>query len=356
MLKIIKHHFKWRMERFYRRNKWHLILDVSLLTIVVALIAVVIGLFSYNPQITLPKWITPATPQVDLSNPPLSVDVKIKDEALYPDEAALVEVSFKNSGNQEINDLNLSLVVNNDNFVVSKIENASSEMNSLYPLLISGNQITIAKIPAGATAAESLKVYFKSKSRDANLISWQASIQYNFYKQAFKNVVALADIKLAARVQAQAAAYYNSPQGDQLGYGPLPPIVDLPTNFWIFFKAQPTGNFNSFVMSAKLPSNVNFTGNSSLLAGDLSYNQDSRQIIWRIDNLIAGGPDYRAGFEVELIPSAEQVGKVAALASDLRFQALDAFSGLKDSGSLDNLNTSLEEDLINKGSGKVVSE
>lgn len=356
MFRIIKHHFRWRMERFYRRNKWHLILDISLLTVIIALAAVVIGLFLYNPKITLPKWIASSTPQVDLSNPPLSVETKVAVKAIYPDEAASVEVSFKNNGSQEINNLSFSFIADSHDVAVSKIENASPEVNSLYPLLISGNQITIAKLPAGATAAEALKIYFKTSSKTANLITWHLDFQYAFYKQIFKNVINLSEIKLAALVQAQAALYYNSPQGDQLGSGPLPPIVDLPTNFWVFFKAQPTGDFNSFVMSAKLPANVSFTGNSSLLAGNLDYNPDSRQIIWRIDNLIAGGPDYRAGFELELIPNAEQVGNLATIVNDLRYQAIDAFSGLKDSGNLESLDTSLEADLINKGNGHVVAE
>jgi hypothetical protein len=235
------------------------------------------------------------------------------------------------------------------------VENAS-EADANLAFKINGTKITIEEIPAGATSSKFLKIYFKENVKNAKLIGWQANSEYYFYKQLFKNIIPLANIKIAATVTAGAAAYYNSPQGDQLGSGPLPPVVGLPTNFWIFFKAEPSGDFNSFIMSAKLPKNVSFTDNYSLLAGNLSYNKDTRQVIWQVDSLTAAGNDYRAGFELELIPDSGQVNKNALLVSDIKFQAQDTFSGLKDSGSLNSLDTGLDEDPINQGNGKVINE
>lgn len=362
MFKRIGRHLKWRLEKFYRPNKWHLILDISLITIIVTLIAIVIGLYLYNPKIdlrkiNLPNWIAPTNPQIDLNNPPLTATIKVSETAIYSDSALKIEIALKNNGDDNIKNLSLDLVSNNNDFVISKIEEyLIKDRANDYPLNISGTKIVISNLPAGMTASESFKIFFKTEVKNANLISWQANAEYYFYKQLFKNTIPLSDIKVAARVQAGAAVYYNSPQGDQLGSGPLPPVVDLPTDFWVFFKAEPTGDFNNFVMSAKLPNNVSFTDNSSLLAGNLTYNKDTRQVIWKIDNLNAAGDDYRAGFELELVPEAKQVGKNALLASDIRFQAEDIFSNLNDSGKLGSLDTSLNEDLINRGNGKVISE
>jgi hypothetical protein len=355
MIKRIKRHFRWRIEKFYRPNKWHLILDISLTTVIVALIAVVVGLYLYNPQISLPNWIAPIKPQIDLNNPPLVAEINVKEGAIYPGAAATAEIILKNNGNQSIKNLTLNLTSTDNNFTITKIEGASATGTNLA-LKIIDTKITITEISAGATSSTSLKVYFKSNVKNAKLIGWQANSEYYFYKQLFKNIIPLASIKIAATVQAQAAAYYNSPQGDQLGSGPLPPVVGLPTNFWIFFKAEPNGDFNSFIMSAKLPKNVSFTDNYSLLAGNLSYNKNTRQVIWQVDSLTAGDNDYRAGFELELVPDSGQVSKNALLASDIKFQAQDAFSGLKDSGSLNSLDTGLTEDPINEGSGKVTNE
>lgn len=356
MLKRIKRHLKWRIERFYRPNKWHLILDISLITVIVALLAIAAGLYLYNPKVNLPGWIAPIIkPQIDLNNPPLAAEIKVISSAIYPNTPAVAEITLKNNGNESIKDLSFNLESNDNNFAVTKIEDASAQDTKLA-LKISGTKIIIEDIPAGATGSKSLKIYFKSNIKNAKLISWQANSEYYFYKQPFKKVIPLASIKVAAAVHARAAAYYNSPQGDQLGSGPLPPVSGLPTNFWVFFRAEPSGDFNSFIMSAKIPKNVTFTDNYSLLAGNLSYNKDTRQVIWQVDSLTAGASDYRAGFELELIPDSAQVGKNALLASDIKFQAQDTFSGLKDSGSLNSLDTGLVEDPINKGDGKVTNE
>jgi hypothetical protein len=356
MLKRIKRHLRWRIERFYRPNKWHLILDISLITVIVALLAIVAGLYLYNPKVNLPNWIAPVVkPQIDLNNPPLSTEIKTKEEAIYPNTPVAAEIVLKNNGNESIKNLSFNLESLDNNFTVTKIEETSAKDSSLV-LKINGTKITIADLPAGATSSKSLKVYFKTNIKNAKLISWQANGEYYFYKQLFKNTIPLTSIKIAAAVQARAAAYYNSPQGDQLGSGPLPPIVGLPTNFWVFFKAEPSGDFNGFIMSAKLPKNVSFTDNYSLLAGNMTYNKDTRQVIWQVDSLTAGASDYRAGFELELIPDSGQLGKNALLAHDIKFQAQDTFSGLKDSGSLNSLDTGLEEDPVNQGDGKVTNE
>ncbi len=362
MLKRISRHLKWRLEKFYRPNKWHLILDISLITVIATLIAIVIGLYLYNPKIdlrkiNLPNWIAPANPQIDFNNPPLVASIKVQGDSIYSDSAVKIEINLKNNGDDNIKNLSLDLISNNSDFTIARIEELSDRDNSVaYPLKISGTRIIINDLPAGSNVSKILKIYFETDVMTANLVKWQANVEYYFYKQLFKNTISLTDIKIAAKIQAGAAVYYNSPQGDQLGSGPLPPIVDLPTNFWVFFKAEPTGDFNNFVMSAKIPENVSFTDNSSLLAGNLTYNKDTRQIIWKIDNLSAGGDDYRAGFELELVPDAKQIGATALLASDIRFQAEDVFSGLKDNGKLEPLDTGLEEDLINKGNGKVINQ
>ncbi|QQG52816.1 MAG: hypothetical protein HY931_01100 [Candidatus Falkowbacteria bacterium] len=362
MFKRIGRHLKWRLEKFYRPNKWHLILDISLITVIVTLIAIVIGLYLYNPKIdlrkiNLPNWIAPANPQIDLNNPPLAATVKVLETAIYPDSSLKIEIALENKGDDDVKNLSLDLVINNSYFAIYKIEEVSpQDQIGDYQLNISGTKIMISNLPAGMTASKTLKINFKSDVKSANLINWQANVEYYFYKQLFKNTIPLSDIKVAAKIQARAAVYYNSPQGDQLGSGPLPPVVDLPTDFWVFFKAEPTGDFNNFVMSAKLPDNVSFTDNSSLLAGNLIYNKDTRQVIWKVDSLSAGSDNYRAGFELELVPETKQVGKNALLAGDIRFQAEDIFSGLNDNGKIESLDTSLNEDLVNKGNGQVISE
>jgi hypothetical protein len=109
------------------------------------------------------------------------------------------------------------------------------------------------------------------------------------------------------------------------------------------------------VVSGRLAKNVRATDNSSLIAGDLNFSPDSRQVIWRINKIDAASGLYRAAFEVQLIPSGDQLDSNVNLIENLKWQTKDEVSGLLVTGSLGNLDTSLKADLINQGLGKVSS-
>jgi hypothetical protein len=356
MLKTIKHYFQKRFDRFYRLKRWHLILDISLLIIILFLISVLVKLTFFKPDFNFTTWVAPQHIQVDLNNPDLEINFITAPEAIHLEDGLNVELHIKNVGKIDVNNLKFNLFLKNNNFSISRIVADSNYELDKNVVRINGAEFLINEIKAGAEINSTFKVYFKDKIKGSKVINWQVNAEYYVDNQLFKNTINLVDIKVSASLNVQAAGYYNSPQGDQLGSGPLPPVVGLPTNFWVFFKAEPSGDFESFVMSAKLPKNVDFTESTSLLAGSLNYNPSSRQVIWRVDNLITGGTDYRAGFEVQLNPTADQIGKEAVLLSSIKFQALDSFSGLKVEKNILGLDTDLEHDTINKGEGKILAQ
>ena len=151
----------------------------------------------------------------------------------------------------------------------------------------------------------------------------------------------------------KSAGYYYSPQGDQLGIGPLPPIVDIRTNYWVFWEI---GNFNkdieNFVMTAQLPDNVIWTGNKTVLAGKLNFGQMSKRIVWEIDKIEKQG-SYKIGFEIGLIPVQNDIGKILNLLTNIEYQAKDKFSQ-EIKNSLNNITTDLIFDNLAKGKAKVI--
>ena len=148
---------------------------------------------------------------------------------------------------------------------------------------------------------------------------------------------------------------YYSPQGDQLGIGPLPPVVDVQTNYWIFWKVESSsGNFSDFLMSAKLPENIVFTGNKTVLFGDLHYGEESRRVIWSLESVRGDGGPYVAGFEVGLIPSSDNVGKDVVLLEKIGYTALSSINGNSIEKYLKNIDTSIPFDSLASEKGKVI--
>lgn len=355
MFKIIHKHLLYRWEKFYRRNRWHLILDLSLLTVIIILISLVIGLNFYRPTVNLnlnnPDQTLILNTPIDLNNPPLVLDARLATTSTDIKEGVILKLNFKNNSQLPLNELKLNFNVLTKNFPIDHLELLDDNNPDIK---ISGTELSLPGLPANLSGMISLKVYFKNKNNEAKEIDWQINSSYLVGGQNLKTTFDLPPLQLPSVLNVDSRAYYNSPQGDQLGAGPLPPLVNLPTNYWIFIEANGDGDFNNFIYSAKLPSGVEITGNRSILAGDFSYNKDSRQIIWRVPLIKANLSDYRAGFEVQLIPSASQFDKVLPFLISARYSAQESTGAkTKVAEEINSPDTNLADDLINKGQGRV---
>jgi hypothetical protein len=162
-------------------------------------------------------------------------------------------------------------------------------------------------------------------------------------------------IKVSSNLRVSSKGLYYSEQGDQLGVGPLPPVVDVPTNFWIFWQLNNNGNeLKNLTVSADLPNNIGWTGQKTVLAGDLRNGEISRKVVWTVDDVAASGGNYRAGFELELIPTMADLGQVPLLISNIQYSATDAFTGQLLTGSLSDINANIKDDPAASGKGTVI--
>jgi hypothetical protein len=349
MFKIIHRYFRSRWERFYLRNHWHLVLDLTLIIVVVCLVITVIVLFLYKPNPS--DFGSNIRPVVDLNNPPLSLEIIADEKAVGMNEAVPVKIVFNNSGAAAITDLTISLEMSDDNFILKKIEKAAD--NSRFT--VNNQSLSFAALAAGTSGEADFKVYFSAKGASRS-INWRARSEYSLNNQIIKHDFYLPSLKTKAEITVQGAAYYTSPQGDQLGIGPLPPLVGIPTNYWIFWEAQSQTDWKNLIISARLPKGVELTDSRSLLAGEFNYNPETRQLIWKVPEFLGRDESYHLGFEIQLIPTASQVGEVLTLLGDAKYYATDILTGEEASGVLEKLTTNLDKDRFNSGNGQVVSE
>lgn len=157
-------------------------------------------------------------------------------------------------------------------------------------------------------------------------------------------------------LEVSSAGYYYSPQGDQLGIGPLPPIVNRQTNYWIFWQIEKFNqDLKDFTLTAQLPENIIWTGRKTLLAGNLKFGQETQRVVWAIDHINQKSGPYRVGFEISLIPSQDDLGKVLNLLTSIQYQAADKSGQQIIKNSLNNITTNLTDDQLASGQGKVVS-
>lgn len=356
MFRKFSRYLNRRFNRFYHRSRVYMIIDIILIAVVIILSALLLRLYSYQPEISLSPWSKPVPRQeIDLNNPPLDLSYKVENNNIYWNNGANLTIRLKNNGKYLIEDVNLSLVSQSQSYTLSRLEFSSFQKTSLSGMEIKGYNVYLNELAPGTDREVNLLIHFKKESSGNRVISGRLDSEYKVVGQTIKESLLLSDLKVASELYTTAAAYYNSSQGDQLGSGPFPPISQVPTNLWVSFQTQAPADFKNFVMSARLANNVEFTDNASLLAGNINYNPDTRQIIWQVEELNNTDDDYRAGFEIELTPTTNQVGTYAKLLTNIKYQAIDYFTGLPVSGTLTDIDTSLKKDSINKNEGIILS-
>lgn len=362
MMRFFKHSHNWfkdnwfkrrwlnRCERFYRKNRWHLVLDISLGIIIILLITTVIALYFYHPSVkNIIDQPLPERLELNLNNPPLIFDFSAAASSFNDNGDVELTVKFNNSGKIAINDIKVDFLTLDKNFSVNQIKLADSGDES--GIEINNRKLVLGLLNAGEGREIKINVRFKNNNPAIRTVKWQAQEEYLIKGQIIKESLSLPDLYLKSELKAKAVIYYNSPQGDELGSGPLPPLAGLPTNYWVFFDVESAGEFKDLVFSAKLPAEVELTDRRSILAGDFSYNPSSRQIIWKIPELKNQDDGYRAGFEIQFMPNDKQVGGAAVLLSGAQCYARDSLTGAESHKKLDDLDTNLNFDKINKGAG-----
>lgn len=353
MFKIIKKKLQKRFDLFYRHSRLHLILDTTLILVILLLAFAVFSLNFYKPEITFNPFVPNKKIITEPLVNPLKQSFSIEKKVINKDDSVILKTNIKNNSTVEIRNIKLDFISQVDNFIISKITTELDAASQNWQ--IKNNTISIDKLDPGSDNEVTLKINFQDKGLSSRLINWRVDSEYQANNQTFKESQVLPEIRVAASLNAQALARYHSQQGDQLGLGPIPPRVGFPTTFWVFFNIKPEYAFTDFVMSAKISENITITENYSLLAGTLQYSTSSKQIIWRVKELEAGISDYQAGFEVQLIPTTDQVGEFANLVENIKLQAIDKLTGLKIENITPIVTTDLKEDSINRDFGRIIN-
>jgi hypothetical protein len=352
MKNLLKKWWRKRLDRYYLRTRWYLAVDLILLTILLTLLLVLFYLKNQAPAaIDMTPIKHTEKEEVIVNGNSLMIESEVDKSNIYSEKEFKLNLKVKNLSRTDLSNIDLALLLNNNKFSLSRIKNLSPESS----FKISGRKILLDTLPAGGSQEIKLSLFLKNLPDSPRLVTWKVS--GNYQEDNLKKEVSyeLPDLKLISAVNVKAAAYYNSLQGDQLGSGPIPPQVSMPTNYWVFFTLGNIGNkLSNLSVVAKLADNVSFDDNKSLSAGDLNYNSKKKELTWKVNSVEAVQDGYQVGFELQLIPNEKQVGSVPDLLTDISFSAYDLYAQEAISGQLSTVNTNLTFDPINKGQGVVV--
>lgn len=340
-----------RQAKQYAKKHWHLFADIFFIvtTFILAIVLIVIKQTPIQKVDTTP--VVHIVKNLATSTEPLKIVEKINKTNICSGKDFSWQLVVRNEGSLELSNISLTPSFLNSNFFIGSLENNSTSSSTK----INNNKIVIEKMAPGEIIELDLSSIIRAKNKTPRYIDWSLKIAYEENNQTRFSSHSLERLKIITDLKVKAAAYYHSVLGDQLGSGPIPPMVGLPTNYWIFFEIDNQGNnLNNLVVSAKLPEAVTLSSGKTLSSGELDYDETQKRITWSVRKTEINNGRYQAGFEVQLLPTVKQIGLEPLLLTNISYIATDAYTNEKLSGKISSINSNLPLDVINQGQGEVI--
>ncbi len=282
-----------------------------------------------------------------VKKPGFSIDLLSDKRNVYDNEKISYTLKYDNQEKESAKNIEVKISSANPNFLIKSIQSTKQ--------ISSANIFELDDLVPQESGEISFDIIYDRRLIQANQeLYLKADLSYEIDGQRITYTTVSDKSRLISNVSASAAAYYYSPQGDQLGVGPLPPALDMATNYWIFLEFNNSANeLENFVLTAELPDNVYYNDKKRVLDGRLIYSEIGKRLAWEIDSIKGGVNNYRTSFEVTLIPGQEDLGTIPNLLKNIKFTLKDKFTNQDLSGTLSNISTNLIQDRLSSGMGRV---
>ncbi|MDD5430612.1 MAG: hypothetical protein PHP03_00020 [Candidatus Pacebacteria bacterium] len=162
--------------------------------------------------------------------------------------------------------------------------------------------------------------------------------------------IAKMDTKVKGNAEVEAKILFRDADSKILNKGSLPLKVGIPTNLTVHWLLKNYAVDSSNVeIRAQLANGVKFTGTTKSDFGTAPFYDDkTNQMVWQISSIPANkgviDDPAEAIFQIEVTPSASQVGTYMALLGETSIKATDNFTSLEMSGFMSPMDSSLSGD------------
>ncbi len=283
---------------------------------------------------------------------PLRLSHSIDKSSLQPGSTATIRIDYEEIGTTPVSNVTFGV----------------ESLSPFFPSLEVISPTVFKTIKPGERGSVDLHVQLRSSIKQSETtvfenisVDTKAVAHYSFGEGSEQQVTSKGSIvttALTTPLVFESFARYSTASGDQIGRGPLPPKVGKPTSYWIFWNVNGTTNsIENVSISGVLPENVEFTGKQSASQnGGVSYDPGTRTISWKADKL---SPTFSPtskivgiAFELEIIPTAEQIGISPVLLKNTTFTASDSVTGAILTRTRPDTTTFLPNDVLAKNKGQ----
>lgn len=281
----------------------------------------------------------------------LSVTSQLENSTLTPGTDAVLKVDVQHVGEETVENVKLIMKTTSPLVVSKTMELPIGELAK------GGSSGGRFEVPIARTLARSQTDSFENLTATFNVY-----VSYTLPDKIAQEILLFTGSvtgKVTSPVILSAFGRYSSPQGDQLGRGPLPPTVDETTKYWIFLTLDgTTSTLTDLKLDAELGESVTFTGRQSVSVGQsLSYDEASGTVHWTIDSLPPTldpqAKTVSVAFEVALTPTAAMLGTMPTLVQSPLVTGRDSWTGAFVSARGATVTTDLPHDSMAADKGNV---
>jgi hypothetical protein len=321
-----------------------------------------VGVQSANDPKSIGAQYMAAEQHIAIAKPFISTTISIDNDEgngdfpLSPGENKRVKISWYNNLPTAVSNVEISADLSGNAYDRSGVTADGGYYKSSENQII-WNQQTNPEL-ASVGAGESGSVTFSLKPKDTRTVvtpilnpsvSIVANISGNrvgdvsgtITSAATRNLKVSSAVTLSGRVVRTVGPFSNS--------GPIPPKVDQSSTYTIIWDIDNTSSpVTNAVVSAKLPPNVKWTGQTNPSFEDIDYDANTSMVTWKAGTIGTytrqASKTKEVFFQVSIEPNLPQAGSVPALIGAATLTASDDFSGLKLSDNQDSLTTRFSSD------------
>ncbi len=284
-----------------------------------------------------------AAPTITVSKPLITGDLRINssDADMVPvtsGQGINADVSFSNSLSAELSNVSIVSTLSGNAFDPATVQVPSSGFYQSSNNTISWDKNFFPCFGGfGSRSVQRCDIFlqydffvaerYQSFSHDLGGHYWYAFFGIGGVEQVTTT------LSKTARVTANLALKPSTLQSGPLSNtGPVPPKAGQPTTYTIEWSlSNEWNNISGAKVSTTLPAYVDWTGQVSPSTANISYDADTRTIVWNPDSVAAGAGYSLASkqvyFQVKLNASLSQVGNTPLLTGPIATVGQDTFSG-----------------------------
>lgn len=324
--------------------------------------------FIFNPSFSFDDTSYKQTQLVDVVDiipSPIQLSHSIYESAVAPGETITVNAIYENVSEFDLSNIIIKVKSDTDIFSTTDIVNGKYSNgyyifeNTTDTLSPGDKQSVSITIPVKSTLSRSATSEYENIY--VNTVSYaDFAFEFDGVQTQANTVGSSFKSPLTSPIVLNCFGRYWGPNGDQLGRGPVPPIADETTKYWIFCNISSTTNtLSNLTLEADLGQNVSLTGRQSVSIGS-SIASENGSIIWRLDELsptlLPTSAVVGIAFEVAITPSLDQAGLTPTLIGNSSITATDNFTNSFISSASDSVTTSLPYDTKAYQYGGVVTQ